>query len=280
MQVGDEAGDGFVDRAGAAGDALAEVVVVVPAGARELDEAHAFFREPPGHEALRAEARGLGVVRAVECADVRGLVAEVEHAGDGGLHFVGEFEGLDGAFEFGVRRVALRERAAVQLLDEIDLPALAVVGEARVEIRQAASAEAEARALVAGGEKCGAVVPRAAKVGDGIDGDVAGEVRALRAEAVGDPRAHRGADEIFAAGVQRDDGGLVAGVVRRHAIEQAEVVGAAREIREGLGDHEAALSRGLEVEHRAEELVMSAGAGLSSARASSRKFRDGSARHS
>ena len=57
-----------------------------------------------------------GMLRFAEAAlQVRGLAGEGEHAGHGGLHLVGELERFDGAFEFGVGRVAPGERAVLDL---------------------------------------------------------------------------------------------------------------------------------------------------------------------
>ena len=56
FQLGDEACDGFIDAAGLARDAFAELLMMVLAGAGELDEADAFFGHAAGHQALRAKA--------------------------------------------------------------------------------------------------------------------------------------------------------------------------------------------------------------------------------
>ena len=164
--------------------------MMVPAGAGELDEAHAFFRETTRHEALRAKALGVAIVEAVEFANVRGFLVEIEHVGHAGLHFVGEFVTLNDAFELGIAWIA-REQPAIGFLDEFDLLALLRVAEPAIrEIGNAAAGGAESRALEARGQKRTSVVHRAAGIGHGIDGDKARQVLRLGAEAVNDPRAH------------------------------------------------------------------------------------------
>src|SRR5207244_10020945 len=62
---------------------------------------------------------------------------------------------------------------------------------------------------VDGGEEGVAEVARAAVAHRGGDGDEAGEVFILAAQAIGDPRAHRRADEVGGAAVQEERRGAV-----------------------------------------------------------------------
>ena len=74
------------------------------------------------------------------------------------------------------------------------------------------------------------------------DGDEAGQVRVLGAQAVGDPRAHAGPDEVVAAGVQLEQRAAVGRVGAVDRVDDAEVVHARGHVREQLADPEAALA--------------------------------------
>ena len=72
--------------------------------------------------------------------------------------------------------------------------------------------------------------------------DVGGEVPALAAERVADPRTHRGATVEDLAGLHRVEGKGMVVVVRVHGAHEAEIIRASGEVRDQLGQFHAALS--------------------------------------
>ena len=111
-------------------------------------------------------------------------------------------------------------------------------------------------ALIKRRQKGAAVILCAADVVRRAEGDEAGKVLVLGAQAVKHPGTHRRPHELEAAGVQlektlrmRRHGGV-------HAIEQAEVVGVAGEFWEQLGNPQATLTVLLEFPRRRHEFAV------------------------
>ena len=122
---------------------------------------------------------------------------------------------------------------AIHPLDEVE--ALALDGIAfgdvtKVFDRQALGARryGQAGALVSGREERIVVGPDAL----GVDGDEAGEILVLGAEAVTDPGAHRRADFGEGARVELLGRPGVLRIIRVHPAEEADVVRDGREVRE------------------------------------------------
>ena len=74
------------------------------------------------------------------------------------------------------------------------------------------------------------------------DRDERGEIRVLRAESVGDPRAHRRADERVAARVDLEQRAAVRGVRPVQALDEAEVVDELGDVREQVAHPRARLA--------------------------------------
>jgi len=77
--------------------------MMIPAPVVELNETHAAFDEAAGQQAVVGEAEfaGLGAVHLV---DGLGLLGDIGHLGNGGLHSIGELVLLDAGGDFWVRR--------------------------------------------------------------------------------------------------------------------------------------------------------------------------------
>ena len=151
------------------------------------------------------------------------------------------------------------QRLAVQRLQQVELGALNLRAERRVEVADFGAGDraiigADARALVDRGEKRGAVVLRTAGSRWRRERDEAGQVLVLAAEAVERPRAERRPDELERAGVHLQERLRMRGQVGLHRAQQAELVGMLRDVREELGDPEPALSVLRELPLRAEQL--------------------------
>ena len=214
------------------GEVAADIAVVIPAADAHLYEADAGFAELTGEEAGTAELVGVLAAHAVEVEGRLGFLGEVDDLRGGRLHAEGQFHALDHAFHaFIADDIALQ--LAIHPLDEVE--ALALDGIAfgdvtKVFDRQALGARryGQAGALVSGREERIVVGPDAL----GVDGDEAGEILVLGAEAVTDPGAHRRADFGEGARVELLGSAGVLRIIRVHPAEEADVVRDGREVRE------------------------------------------------
>ena len=89
----------------------------------DLNEAHTALGEAPRHQALTAEVRRDGIVEAVKPPGCVRLTRDVLRFGHGALHTEGELEGIDPAFEGGVRP-SLSEMIAIHRGEQVELLAL------------------------------------------------------------------------------------------------------------------------------------------------------------
>ena len=184
-----------------------QVVVVVPARLADLDESHAGLAQPAGHQALAGEGAGRAGLHAVGVEHRLRLARDVEQLGHLPLHPERQLVRFDDAVDLRRARRASAAQVAVHRLDQVELPALQRGRDLRLQVRQVALV-VDARALEVGRQEGAAVVHGAAEVGRRVDGDVAGQVLVLGAQAVEQPGPHARPGErgIGAAGVQLDDG--------------------------------------------------------------------------
>ena len=117
----------------------------------------------------------------------------------------------------------------------------------------------DVRALIDAGQEAGLPVLRFLnRVAAGAHGDEAGQILVLGAQAVGEPRAHAGADQPGVAAVHQQQRRLVVRHVGVHRADDADVVDATRRrAAKMLADFDAALAVLLELERRGKR-----GAGL------------------
>jgi len=190
--------------------------VLVPLNLRvavgHLNEADTGLQEAPGQQALTPEGRSDRIIHPVQLQRLGSLSREILDYRHLPLHPEGQLERLDPAFQrliwarlLQVLAVHLRERVQLQALnirrgssfavDVLDLRP--VRGDGGVaDGRTGASSWQERRAPV--------IDPAVAE--GRADGDEPGQVPVLGPEAVGDPRAHTGPDEVVAAGVELEAG--------------------------------------------------------------------------
>ena len=207
LQIGEQAGDGFIDGVAVFAVIHLDAFVRVPLAARtavELDEAHAVLDEATRQEAVAAKNGGRLVVHAVELLGGVGLLAEIDRIGSLRLHLKGEFVAFDAGVEFGVAGtrgivVAIQSTEQVQLLtltatidafrvvEELDWRAFGAELHALIHRRH------EAIAPVAG-----TVHHRGLAV---FDDDKAGQVLIRGAEAILRPGTERGTTAEDRAGV-------------------------------------------------------------------------------
>ena len=122
-------------------------------------------------------------------------------------------------------------------------------GGLEVEDRRAA-ARVEGHALMLGGqEPAGPVEGPAGGVRDAAgvgQDDEAGEVLVLGPQAVRQPGAHRREAHLAEPGVRLEDAGDVVGGLRDHRVDHRQLVGDLGQVREQVGDPQAALAAALE----------------------------------
>ena len=183
------------------------------------------------------------------------LAAQIEGVGGFGLHAEGGLHGLDAAFEELVLADGLFV-VAVELLHEVQLPALGRRGQLRVpqvadHPFRVGDGIVEGGALMARGQKAAAQAGAAAAAG--TEDDEAGQVLVFGAQAVGDPRAHRRPRGGDVAGMKQAAGGRVGGVEGVHRADDAEVVGERGEVGQQFADFEAGLAVLSEVKGRRQQ---------------------------
>ena len=158
------------------------------------------------------------------------LAADVEGLGRLGLHPVGQLERLDPRLEGRVVAAAGRVQC-VEPVHQVELPplglgALGVVADVLDELGHVGMLGVDVRALErAGQEPRPPVLDAHDRQPAGAHGDEAGQVLILRAQAVGDPRAHAGPGLPPLAAVHQHQRRLMIGHVGVHRADDAEVVG-------------------------------------------------------
>ncbi len=246
MEIGEEAGDGFVGGAGVLGVAW-KVRVLIPArvggvvAVGDLDEADARFAEAAGHETLASEFVGGILADAIEGAGGIGFIGDVEEGGSIGLHAPGEFVGMDD----GLGGVVVRGEPGlfvIDLLEEIELAtACDGIGAGSREGTEGhfagwATCDAEGGSLVEWREEGGTPIAGAAIAEAWGEGDEGGEIGVFGTEPVADPGADTGPDEGGGAAVEEEGGGAVGDAFGLHAMEEAELVDPLGGVREEFAD--------------------------------------------
>ena len=193
--------------------------VVAEVRAEQLDEPHAPLDQPAGDQALPAEDfASSGSIEAVELLRRLGLLGQVDQLRHGGLHAEGEFVVGDGGFEGVVVAAAVPWPSASSLRSRSRLAARVLVLSLPGGVMSATGCAAwlEERALIRGRQEAAAeAVEAAGRNHAAVEDDEPGQVAALAAQAVGDPRAHARPALQPDAGVQEVVRVGVLGEVRR-----------------------------------------------------------------
>ena len=272
LQILEQAGDRLVDAHGVV-LVLRQIGVLVPrrivrvVGVVDLDVAHTGFGEPARLETLPAVVVGRLLADPVKGERRRGFLRKIERVGGVVLQAPAELEGTGRRLELVVAGFRA-ELLFVQRAHELELPLLLGGGARRVaDIAQTGlnrflPGPADRRALVDRREKRAAVVPRSAVGERRTERDEGGEIFVLRTEPIRDPRAHRGADLVRRAGVEKERRGAVRHAVGVHRPDHAIVVGEFRHVRKQLGHPASALAALLEVPHRLHDAAGRARAGF------------------
>ena len=140
FQIGDQAGDGFVDCA-AKGTVRCHVAVGVPgsipaAGVTDLDETDAVLDQTAGEKELPSKLVGFLSPDAVEGFDVVGFGGNVDNGGGGAHQIARQFIGLKAGGDFGIKGVVGAE-LPVPFGERLHLPVTigAVGGFGRKKVR-------------------------------------------------------------------------------------------------------------------------------------------------
>ena len=169
-----------------------DVVVIVPGLAVaeiDLHHAHAALDQPQRHQAAAAE-----IAVAVARARGFGLLADVENVRRFRLHAERDLRRLDAGFELRIRPGSLQVQL-VQLAQQIELAALLAALELLVanvldQLVRRPSRCSECSALIDAGQKRRAPELRAHHRQSRAQHDEARQILVLRAQPVGEPRAH------------------------------------------------------------------------------------------
>src|SRR5262249_34844448 len=147
--------------------------------------------------------------------------------------------------------------ALVEGADQVELAALVLIGRlAAYDIGHRRIARLEDGALVGGGQEAAVEVVQAARRNESaVEDEEAGQVLALAAPAVAEPRAHARPTLNAAAGVQEVVGAGVLGELRHHRADDGQIIGAAGDVREQLADPQAALAVPAELPRRGHHLA-------------------------
>ena len=260
LEVVEQGGDRLVDLIALVDEALPKVglrigAVGVPAPVEELDEAHAALGEAAGEQAVVGEGflTGGGAVFLVHRCR---LLFQIEGIRRVDLHAEGHFILRDAGD--GLRVADLGGDALVEVVQRVERPAAQRLRDAVGirEIKHRLALRAALHALIDAGQVAGAP-DRFAGIGvlaAGGQHDEAGQVRILRAEAVGRPRTGRRRPGDRAAGVHEELRGAVVELVGPHRFDEADLVDDFLEMGQPVGDPLAALAGLVEGELRAEHL--------------------------
>lgn len=246
LQIKKKRGGGLVEDLGVAGILRGDGLVAVPIAhalahgiraVEDLHEAHTLLAQATREDAVFG-VTGLhgvrGIIGAIHLQNVRGLTAEIGERGHGHLHLRGEFVAGDARGEFAVAGEFFHV-AFVEPLQEVRRGFVGARGDA-IGARKEANRvlRIESGALIRSGKKGGApVVARGLRIAAWIgNGDVGRQVFVLSAERVVHPRARR---RKALQRLPRGHEGLAGAVcvrLRRHAVEEKEIVRACAELRQ------------------------------------------------
>ena len=227
--------------------------VMIPFGVKQRNESRAPFDQPPGQQTIVGERRPAGL-RAVGLQRRGRFVAQIDQFRRAGLHPLGHLVAGDPRID--LRVAGHGQSLAVQLHYRIDRPMLSLASDARraVEIQNRIALAAQRHALVdARQEPVRPKIrpaPRPARTR--LQHHEAGQILALAAQAVGNPRADRRPTESRRAGLGQQLGRPVIEDVSLHRPHDGDVVGHAAQVRQQLRDFRARLAVSLELANRAQ----------------------------
>ena len=207
----------------------------------DLDHAHAVFDEAERHQATAGE---VGV--AIPGASRAPLPSDVQCQRRLHLHPEGHFHGLDSRFQLRLVPDPVQV-APIEPVQEFQLAPLLVRAERGVadvadQFLRVGLVIGDVGPLVrVGQEGRGPELGTAHRI-PGAEDHESGQIFILRAQSVGDPRAHGGVAGQLVTAVHEVEGRDVIAVVRVHGPDHAEVVDEAADPGEDFGHQDAALT--------------------------------------
>ena len=232
---------------------LLQVFVPVPIDAwtakgttvENLNEAHAAFEKPPGHQAIAREAFVRFFVEAVQFLCRVGFAIKVRRLGNADLHSGGEFIRAQPCgkravpwMHVGIIAIHRGEQFHIRIAAGCDL-------RRSVQIHDwLAQVGAERNALVVRGQEARGPIDRAA--GDQAarvrQHDKRGKVFVLGAQPITQPCAHARKSVHREAAVHLESRGRVIVALRKHRVDETHVIDATSEVRQQAADPRAALA--------------------------------------
>lgn len=270
LEIEKERGGGLIEHFGVAwilrGDGLVAVPIADAFAHRirtieDLHEADALLAQTTREDAI-PRVTSLhsirGIIRAIHFQNVRGLAAEIGERGYGHLHLRGELIAGDARGEFTVAGEFL-EMTLVESLQEVCGGAVGAGGDAIGSCEEADGILGiESGALIRGGQEGGApVVARGLRIAARIwNGNVGRQIFVFGAERVVHPSTGGWKTFERLSGGHEGLAGAVRVRLRRHAVEEKEVVRALTELRQQVGSHLARLAAWFEIAQWFDEVAL------------------------
>ena len=242
LQVLDQRRGGLVGDVAVLLELAIEVGVVVPTGVVQHDEAHAALHHAARQQAVGGELAGGLLVHAVHGERLRAIPSRNRAAPARPSACGSQFVGGDARGDLHV--AGLGVVLFVQIFQRVETGALHLARDAgRVrEIEHRVARTAEHHALIGGRQKAARPVGASAAGADaGAEHDESRQVLRLAAQPVEHPRAHGRAAHLYAAAEEQQLAGMVVEGVGVHGAHQAEIVGAGADVRDEIGELDAAL---------------------------------------
>ena len=221
LQVREQPRNGLIDGLGQL-LVIGHVAMGIPVGARphinQFQETHPALRQPPGDQALPAEAAGGAPLQPVQIQRGIALAREIKSLGRLALHAKRRFKGADARVQCQVRRPMLK-MVAVELAQQGQLHLLQLRrGCRRLQIRQRLLAGDDMRALMAGRKEVAAPGLRPGIRSRRCQHHEGRQVVVLRAETVAHPRTRAGPGKLGGPGMRRKRGLVMAVAVTMHCV--------------------------------------------------------------
>ena len=219
---------------------------MIPRAVVELDHPHAPLGEPSREQTVGGVAAVAGFLHSVEVEHFLRLVLEIHEVGHARLHLESQFVLRDARGD--LRIVLLLTEEAVHPRDLIDdLPLRALTHAVRIpNVVHRVTARLKLNALESARQHAAAPLARRdrllSRLAGGCEHDETRQILRLRAEAIGQPRAHAGPALDDGASIHERVGRVVVDLLRLHRPDHAELIREARDVRKQVAHLDAGFS--------------------------------------
>ena len=268
FQIPQQRADRLIDDGAIERQILLQLVVMIPRGVVDADEAHVALDEPAGHQTIAREgfersdpatALGLGelariAVYAVRVQRLRLFIGKIRQLRRGELHARGQFVARNAAGDFGIADHLLPHGVQVAQRVETVMAHLRRHAGGIVQVHDRLAFVAQQHALKSRGqEAAGEHRVAAARRAPRREHDVARQILRRAAQRVSDPRANARPSEALRAGVHQQFAGMMIERLRVHRAHQRDVVRARADVRQHRGHLRAVFSVTLKLVGTAEQ---------------------------